>query len=79
MAQIKVKVKVEVILRSTVSRSVCLGIRPQSEARDQFMFLSAENILRHLRLLLAWVCNLLVTLLLDLASAVTLESKSRRT
>jgi hypothetical protein len=35
----KVKVKVKVILRPTVSRPVHLGVRPPSGDRDQFFFL----------------------------------------
>jgi hypothetical protein len=77
--------EVEVNLRQTVSRPVCLGVRRPSGTRDQFFFL-LEIPFRHLSvcyfaapsLTRGQVCNLLVQLLLDLARVVTLESKSRR-
>jgi hypothetical protein len=79
-----VKIKVKVILRSTVSRPVGLGVRHPSGTRDQFFFL-LEIFFRQLRvcyfvapsLTRARVCNLL--LLLALASAVPLGSESRET
>jgi hypothetical protein len=70
---------VEVNLRRTVSRPVCLGVRRPSGTFDQFFFL-LEIPFRHLRvcyfvapsLTRGRVCNLLVQLLLGLARAVTL-------
>jgi hypothetical protein len=78
--------EVEVKLRLTVSQPVCPGIRRPSGTRDQFFFL-LEISFRQLRLCYfvapsltrGWACNLLVRLLLGLARAVTLGSKSRRT
>jgi hypothetical protein len=78
--------KVEVNLRPTVSRPVCLGVRHTSGTRDQFFFL-LEIFFRQLRvcyfvapsLARGRASNLLVQLLLGLARAVTLRSKSRRT
>jgi hypothetical protein len=71
-------------LRPTVSRPVCLGVRRPPGTCDQFFFL-LEIFFRQLRvcyfvapsLSRGRVCNLL--LLLGLARAVTLGSKSRRT
>jgi hypothetical protein len=79
-------VEVEVNLRPTVSRPVCPGVRRPSGTRDQFFFL-LEISFRQLRLCYfvapsltrGRVCNLLVQLLLGLARAATLGSKSRRT
>jgi hypothetical protein len=79
-------VEVEVQFRPTVSPPVCPGVRRPSGTRDQFFFL-LEIFFRHLRvcyfvapsLTRGRVCNLLVQLLLGLARAVTLRSKSRRT
>jgi hypothetical protein len=78
-------VEVEVNLRPTVSRLVRLGVRRPSGTRDKFVFL-LEISFRQLRLLF---CSALseertgllftVQLLLGLARAVTLGSKSRRT
>jgi hypothetical protein len=45
----EVEVEVEVKLRPTVSRPVCLGVRNPSGTRDQFFFL-LEISLRQLRL-----------------------------
>jgi hypothetical protein len=71
---------------TTVSRPVSLGVRRPSGTRDQFYF-HLEIFFRQLRfcnfvapsLTRRYVCNLLVQLLLGLARAVTLGSKSRRT
>jgi hypothetical protein len=79
-------VEVAVNLRPTFSRPVCPGVRRPSGTRDQFFFL-LEISFRQLRLCYfvapsltrGRVCNLLVQLLLGLARAVTLGSKSRRT
>jgi hypothetical protein len=78
--------EVEVNLRPTVSRPVCSGVRRTSGTSDQFFFLLGNSI-RQLRLCYfvahsltrGRVCNLLLQLLLGLARAVTLGSKSRRT
>jgi hypothetical protein len=78
--------EVEINLRPTVSRPVCPGVGRPSGTRDQFFFL-LEISIRQLRLCCfvapsltrGRVCNLLVQLLLGLARAVTLVSKSRRT
>jgi hypothetical protein len=78
--------EVEVTLRPTVSPPVRLCVRRPSGTRDQFYFL-LEIFFRMLRscnfvapsLTRGRVCNLLVQLLLGLAIAVTLGSKSRRT
>jgi hypothetical protein len=80
------EVEVEVNLRPTVSRPVCLGVRRPSGTRDQFLFL-LEIFFRQLCVcyfvlpsLTRWrVCNLLIQLFLGLARAVTLGSKSHRT
>jgi hypothetical protein len=77
---------IEVDLRPTVSRPGCPGVRHPSGTRDQFFFL-LEISFRQLRLCYfvapsltrGRVRNLLVQLLLGLARAVTLGSKSRRT
>jgi hypothetical protein len=82
----KIVLEVEVNLRLTVSRPVCLCVRRPCRTRDQFSFL-LEISFRHLRvsyfiapsLTRGRVCNLLVQLLLGLARAVTHESKSHRT
>jgi hypothetical protein len=71
---------VEVKLRRTVSRPVCLVVRDPSGTRDQFVFL-LEIFFRHLRvcyfvgpsLTRGRVCNLL--LLLVLASEVPRDSR----
>jgi hypothetical protein len=76
----EVEVEVEVNLRPTVSRQVCIGVRRPSGTRDQFFFL-LEISFRQLwlsyfvapSLTRGWVCNLLVQLLLDLARAVTVR------
>jgi hypothetical protein len=70
----------------SASRPFCPGVRHPSGTRDQFFFL-LEISFRQLRLCYfvapsltrGRVCNLLVQLLLGLARAVTLGSKSRRT
>jgi hypothetical protein len=75
-------VSVKVILRSTVSRPVCSGIRPPYGTRNQFFFLLHWNFLQKFAFLHYkapsltrwWVCN--IYLLLDLASAVFLMSES---
>jgi hypothetical protein len=80
------EVEIEVNLRPTVSRPVCLGVSRPSGTFDQFFFL-LEIPSRQLHvcyfvapsLRRGLVCNLLVQLLLGLARAVTLGSKSRRT
>jgi hypothetical protein len=84
--EVEVEVEVEVNLRPTISLPVCLGVRRSSGTCDQFFFL-LEISFRQLRLsyfvapslTIGWVCNLLVQLLLGLARAVSLGSKSRRT
>jgi hypothetical protein len=76
--------EVEVNLRPTVSRPVCLGVRHPSRTRDQFSFL-LEISFRQLQicyfvapsLTRGRIYNLL--LLLVLASAVPLGSQSRGT
>jgi hypothetical protein len=80
------EVEVEVNLRPTVSRPVCLGVRRPSGTCDRFFFL-LEISFRQLRvcyfvapsLTRGRVCNLLVQLLLGLDRAITLVSKSHRT
>jgi hypothetical protein len=47
------EVKVEVNLRPTVSRPICLGVRRPSGTRDQFFFL-LEISFRHLKLKLIY-------------------------
>jgi hypothetical protein len=82
----KFEIEVEVNLRPTVGRPICPGVRHPSGTRDQFFFL-LEISFRQLRvcyfvapsLTRERVCNLTVQLLLDLARAVTLGLKSRRT
>jgi hypothetical protein len=84
LSQIKIKAKVEVILRPAVSRPVRLGVRHPSGSRDQFFFLH-EICFRQLRvcyfvapyLMRGRVCNLL--LLLVLASTVPFGFQSRGT
>jgi hypothetical protein len=79
-------VEVKVNLRPTVSGPVCLGVRRPSETPDQFFFL-LEISFRQLRvyyvvapsLTRGRVYYLLVPLLLGLARAATLGSKSHRT
>jgi hypothetical protein len=74
-----VKVKVKVMLRSTVSRSACLDVKHPSRVQDHFFStVTAANLL--MRGLLSdevRVCRL--QLLLVLTSAVILGSESRRT
>jgi hypothetical protein len=90
-----IEVEAEVNLRPIVSRPVCPGVRCPSGTRDQFFFLLeiAYRQLRIIYfvappltrgrvcnfLTRGRVCNLLVQLLLGLARAVTLVSKSHRT
>jgi hypothetical protein len=78
--------EVAVNLRPRVSQPVCPGFRRPSETRDQLFFLLKISF-RQLRLCYfvapsltrGRVCNCLVHLLLGLARAATLGSKSRRT
>jgi hypothetical protein len=82
----KAEYEVEVNLRLTDSRLVCLGVGHPSGTPHQFFFL-LEIFFKLLRvcyfvapsLTRRRVCNLLVQLLLGLARAVSLVSKSRRT
>jgi hypothetical protein len=78
-------VKVKVILRPTVSRSVCLAVRHPSGTRNQFVLLISLIIFRLLRL--CWsgappltrgrVCSF--QFLLGIASAICLGSESHGT
>jgi hypothetical protein len=75
------QVEIGVNLRPAVSRPVCFGVELPSGAHDQISVFcqfrvswsEAPSLTR------GWVCNLLVHLLLGLARAFTLGSKSRRT
>jgi hypothetical protein len=77
-----VEVEVEDMLRPTVSRRVCPGFGHPPGAHEQMSIT-----VRHLRcsyceapaLTRGRICNLLVHVLLGLANAVTLRSKSCRT
>jgi hypothetical protein len=76
----------KVILRPTATRPVSPGIRPPSGTHYQFFFLSLELfsdtcVLWYGKpsLTRGRICNLIVQVLLGLASAVTLRSNSRGT
>jgi hypothetical protein len=67
-------------LRPTVSRPVCLDIEHPPMAHDQLLTTVGRlrSSYRAPSLTIGWVCNFLVQMLLRIASAVTLDSKSRR-
>jgi hypothetical protein len=75
--QVTEEVEGEVNLRPTVSWPVCLGVRRPSGTCDQFVFL-LEISFRQLRVCYFVAPSLMRQLLLGLAKAVTLRSKSRR-
>jgi hypothetical protein len=74
--------EIELHLPPTVSRQVCLGVWLASGAHDQifvFCLTIAGFLMWGTAVTRGWVWNLLVQLILVLARAVTLLSKSRRT
>jgi hypothetical protein len=78
----EVEVEVELNLRPTVSRPVCLGAGIPPGTHDQIYFISltiASFLCGAPSLTRGLVCNLLVQLLLGSARAVTLGSKPCRT
>jgi hypothetical protein len=76
-----IRIEVEFNLQPTVSRPFCLGVSHlEPMTRFQFSVWQLRDFFcRALSLTRGWACNLLVQLLLGLARAITLGSKSRRT